>query len=81
MHPLERLNQVMPFLVMLYLLTWLAQLHASASNLPFSRLESANGKSLFETLKSEFVDVGKEGRRAFAYYDQTQYELVGYSSP
>lgn len=78
MHPLHRLNHFMPFLVMFYLMTSLLQLHSSL-NLPFG--PAGNERSLIANLKSEFDDFTKHSDKAFAYYDQTQYALVGYPSP
>ncbi|MGO9132908.1 MAG: hypothetical protein ACLP8A_02510 [Methylovirgula sp.] len=81
MHPIQRLNRFMPFVIMFYLMMSLAQAHVLSWPHSFGGAESANGISLMGNLKREFAQFGKSSDRAFAYYDPTQYGLVGYPSP
>lgn len=83
MHPLERLNRAMPFLVMFYLMSGLVQFHLTSwLTAPFGPAETVtHGGSLLANLKSEFSDLGKHSGRAIAYYDQTQYAFADIPTP
>jgi hypothetical protein len=77
MHPLDRLNRAMPFLVMFYLMSSLVQLHVTSwLTAPSGPENATNRGSLMMNLKDEFSDLGKHSDRAFAYYDQTQYDFA-----
>jgi hypothetical protein len=83
MHPLDRLNRAMPFLVMFYLMSSLVQLHVTSwMAAPFDPSENAtNGGNLIAHLKSGLNDFSKHSDRAFAYYDETQYAFADMLTP